>query len=543
MKTSPRIITWSAVSSKRQAEDDKYSIDDQRRMGREVVEKFNGTLIDELIVPGFSRDYRTLAEVITATDDNEVDAFRRLAAHIRRRSFDLFVCLDADRFGRKASLVLEIIDIVTRDCDAEIYTMFDNFTMDGTTGLTVGLMKAYKSQMDMERLKEGRKKGLVKRTQQGKANSSSMPLFHRRIRDDSGKEIAIVVNEDMRNLWTDLATVILRGVGWRRVETVLFNEFGHGKNGQPYLPETMRAYVLNPNFWGHSALYYYKKNNVSHISVGPWMWDETVSPPSPIIIYHNLKPAVYGGEWAELGERIKAELWRRHGIKGKGTSENTFRFHGLLVCDQCGYTLARVRTNVNGYEYLRCETVWRQRADRNARCTMTKHIRAEVVQAYFHEQLQAYINNASVDFFDTKSNIATLENRIEAEQQNIKRLHVRLETMITELTDAPEAARDIYRRRIAEVSEEIERSKGNVQAWNRETMADAELKKAQERIAAELKENGADWLWTQSGTVIHQFLAVALGNRQVVVRDGEIVGTTPITRRGFKAVRKKFFIV
>ncbi len=46
--------------------------------------------------------------------------------------------------------------------------------------------------------------------------------------------------------------------------------------------------------------------------------------------------------WAgELAKQIKAELRRCHGsIRGRATGANTYKFTGLLVCEECGRKLS-----------------------------------------------------------------------------------------------------------------------------------------------------------------------------------------------------------
>lgn len=541
MSDAPRVLTWAAVSSKVQAHDDKFSIPDQIRMNREVVKRLNGVLVDELVVPGFSRNYRTLAHVIAATDDSETDAFRKLHRYIEQRAFDVFVCLDADRFGRKASLVLEVIDTITEDCGADIVTTFDNMTMDDESALTVGLLKAYKAQMDMKRLIAARKKGMARRAAQGKTVSSTVPLFHRRVRGDNGKEIGLEVNEDLRPLWTDLATVLLRRVAWQDVERVLFDEFGHGRvvDGvkQPYPVEAFRSLVLNPGFWGHSGLYYFKKADQSTQFRGPWCWDPAVEPPPPMIIHHHKKPAVYGGPWAELGEQVKRELWRRYRLGGKGMPQNTYRFHGLAVCDECGYTLVKVVNN-RRWVYLRCDTRWKP-SRRQVTCAQSTHIRAEVVQAYFDDQLRAEVAGLPSDLFDVRADAATLARRIATEERQLKTLKRQLDTATAELVRARKAARDSFQRQIDRLADDIERIEDRLAQWRSDLQTSDRVRRGQEDVIALLKRHGVDWLWEQPDGFIHQVLSTALGDRQIVVRDGEITGTAPIHDKRFKTRRRK----
>lgn len=533
------VILWAAVSSKAQ---DRYSVDDQLRFEREWCLKHNANIVDELIVRGFSRDYWTLADVVqAASDDLDMAAFARLQEHIRRRDFTLFLCFDADRFGRTTSLVHEVLGRVTRDCQARVLTLFDNTLIDSDNASMIGTIKAFKAQQDIDKFKEYHETGFDNRARDGKSVSPGIPLFLKRVRDDKGKEIGLAVNEDLRPLWTDLATLLLRGVSWNSIEAVLFSEFGHGRNGKAYRAGYMHDLVLHHQFWGHSAVNYRFKGDRSVQGIEPWIWDETVPAPPPITIYHNRIPAVYSGEWAELGEEVKAELWRRYKLRGKATPEFTFRYHGLLVCDECGYTLTKAKHRDGYNAYMRCSTKYdtRYRA-RGIVCEQRGVISGEDIQAYFNAQLQRELEGDNSDLFDATRNTDVISRRIALEQKALQRLTDKGDALISELTEAPEKMRPAFRRQIEITSEEIERVKANLHALQREaTVTDQTLARRQYHIA-KLRENGGlRWLWEQPDQVIHQFLAGALGNNQLVVRDRQITGVIPMQNQTLLKRRRK----
>lgn len=522
------VLIWAAVSSKAQ---DKYSIEDQLRMSREWCARTGALIIDELVVRGFSRDYWTLADVVAAAaDDPDMTAFARLQDHIKRRSFTLFLCLDADRFGRTTSLVHEVIGRITRDCGAQIYTMLDGMWINAENATMVGTMKAFKAQTDIDKLREYRRVGMLNRAQNGKSTSGIMPMFHKRIRDNSGKEIGVVVNEDLRSLWTDLVEVVLRGVQWHRVEQVLFEEFHHARtNGTPYIPLTMRQNILHPAFWGHAALNYrFYQGRYVH-TTEPWVWDETVDPPPEVTIFRNRLPAVYGGQWKELGEQLKGELWRRYGLRGKAASYGTFRFSGLLICAECRFTLQKVNTGNEARVYMRCQTQWVKRRD-GTRCTQTQVVRVEYIQAWFHSRLEARIAKQATTLFEELDHSEDIERQLNDATKQHERLQQRAGALIIELADAPDNVREVYRRKIAETSSEIERLDSSIRALRDRLGSTLEARTAQESGIKLLREHGVAWLWDQPSTFIHQFLSSILGEKRLEARDGKIVGFTTVRR-------------
>lgn len=535
---NPRVLTWSAVSSKKQAADDKFSIPDQIAMGRAVCARLGGTLVDELVVGGFSRDYRTLAKVVAATDDNDMDAFRKLHHYIETKAFDVFVCLDADRFGRKASLLLEIIDLITNEMKADLITYIDNVTMDDENSLTVGLLKAYKAQMDVRRMTENYRKGMNVRAGDGRSTSSTLPPYHLRVRDDKGKEIKIIVNEDMRQVWTDVAALILERVGWDMMEQELFDRFGHGKNGGRYPTGTLYSWVLNPGFWGHTGRNWKKHGNRFTKRGGPWIWDSTLPAPDDVQMHRDVKPAVYSGEWTELGERVKAELLRRYRRAGKASVRNTFRYHGLLVCEECGYTMNKANGKLPHQVYVGCQTKSRQDS-RPVNCTQTRYIRADEVQDYCDRQLKREVAGEPNDLFEVQHSAASIEKQIAGTQRSRDKNTNRVQSLVQELADAPSSVRDVYRQQIAAYSLDIERDDARLVQLQRALGGQRHLQSDQARVIADLRERGVDWLWQQPDGVIHQYLSAALGDSQLVVKDGEIIGTAPARPKVVTLRRKR----
>lgn len=534
------VLLWAAVSTKIQ---DKYSVEDQLRLGREWVAKQRATVVEELVVRGFSRDYWTLADVVAAAaHDPDMEAFAKLQAHIRKKSFTVFLCFDADRFGRTASLVQEIIGRITRDCNARIYTLFDNVWMDAESGLMIGTMKGFKAQQDLSKLKDYRVTGMDNRARDGKSTAMIVPVFQKRIRNADGRETGVAINEDMRPLFTDIATVILRGTPWGSTEKILFEEFGHGRGSRPLGFDSVRRMVLSFAFWGHAAINYRKKGSKKIHANGPWLWDEHIPPPSPIIVYRNRFPAVYSGDWLEVGEQVKAELWRRYNLSGSGRPMNTFRFHGLIVCDECGYTMNKFtnRNDGRGQTYVRCESRFGSK-HRNlpSVCSQSKHVRVEVIQAYFSEKIQERLDGLESDLFDDPNNADLLNRSIEDLDQKVTKLRKRNGVFADEIADAKdEEGRRTFRGKMSDNSAEIDRLLISLDELHRKLSVYQETHQAQDRFFEQVEKNGLPWLWDQSDTFIHQGLSAALGQKQLVVRDGIIIGDSPAVAPQIKIQRK-----
>lgn len=536
MTNPPRVLTWNAVSTKLQDAEDKFSIDYQLKLNRAVAERLGGVLVEDLIVRGFSREYWTLADVVAATDDTEVDAFRKLWRHIQARDFDYFVCFEADRFGRTPSLVHEVIGRITRDVGADIITTFDNVTMNERNAVMIGSIKAISARQGIEKLVEWHDQGMDKRARDGRSTSGSMPLFHVRLRDAKGKEYAVGVNEELRSLWTNLADVILERVAWEQMETVLFERHGYGNNGAPFNRMYFRGLVMNPSFWGNTAKRKRRKRDRRPRLHGPWRWDSSVPPPKGVTVYYGARPAIYSGVYAELGERVKQELWRRHNMEGSASPTATFRFHGLVVCSECGYTLSKFYDDRSGHTYLRCGTRWRKGAKRL--CTKANYVRADEVQAYLHEQIENRLAGRESAVFDPINSTVLIERRLADEQARLDKNESRLRSLIVELQDAPDTARAYMRQQMGIVSEDIDRARASVVTFNGDIHSRRSANQSQEWGFLQLREHGVDWLWQQQDGLIHQILTAILVDTQVVAQEGELIGVWPSDNKALLTWRK-----
>lgn len=523
-----RVISWAAVSTRIQ---DKYSIEDQLKLEREWIAKHGAKHVDELVVRGFSRDYWTLSDVVTAAKrDPDMEAFAKLQEHIRKRSFTVFLCFDADRFGRTQSLVHEVIGRITRDCDALIYTLFDGVWMDAESAPTIGTFKAYKAQNDIDRLRGYRATGMLNRAREGKSTTSHIPIFQKRIRDELGKEVALVINEDLRPLWTDLATLILQGVPWSVIEKELFEEFGHGNNGRPYFPDQLRRAVISPAWWGHSAIHFRGIRGESVVTSDPWIWDETIDPPPHVTIFRNCLPPVYGGKWQELGEQVKAELWRRYSLRGKARPAETFRFHGLLVCDECGYRLTASRGDRRYNKvYVRCPTAYDKRWQirRDMFCSQHNSITDSEIEAFLTTHIRNKTANLPTWVFDDEGRDRNTK-QLDQEKHRLKRLNEKLDALVDELTSTHEKARPTFRKKIEATSAEITLVEKIIHELESDLTSALEAQNGKMEAFHTVKENGGtDWLWRQGGTLIHQLIHAMLGGMVLVVRDGKIKGAVP----------------
>jgi hypothetical protein len=161
-----RWVTWEAVSSLPQAK--KISLDEQHRVNLEHMTRHDGVLIERLVVPGQSRS-------ITLFEDacRQIAAYKRLYELIQARAFDVLVYLDRSRLGRKASLIMAVVElcqdagIVCYETDSPPASLDASATHDGQI---IGAIKSVGAQAEVERLVERHRKGMI-----GRVNAGKMP--------------------------------------------------------------------------------------------------------------------------------------------------------------------------------------------------------------------------------------------------------------------------------------------------------------------------------------------------------------------------------
>lgn len=114
--TSPlRVAVWCAVSSKPQAAQDKTSLKDQERAGRDFAAGISALVVRVYVVPGHSRDLVLWSEAEAA-----MPAYAQLRQDCQSHAFDVLFAIDADRLGRDPALSTQVYSLVER-AGAEVY--------------------------------------------------------------------------------------------------------------------------------------------------------------------------------------------------------------------------------------------------------------------------------------------------------------------------------------------------------------------------------------------------------------------------------------
>lgn len=160
---SLRFVSWAAVSSLPQAK--LISIDDQLQTNREHIARHDGTLVEELVVPGESRSIILFEEAART-----IAAYARLKELIDARAFDVLIYLDRSRLGRKASLSMAVIELCH---DAHIATYeTENPPTEIRPGgsyddMLLGAIKSVGAQREVQKFVERHRVGMLGRAKRG----------------------------------------------------------------------------------------------------------------------------------------------------------------------------------------------------------------------------------------------------------------------------------------------------------------------------------------------------------------------------------------
>ena len=116
-----RVGIWAAVSSKRQAEDDKVSLEDQEKAGTAWAEGLGAEIARVYTVPGHTRDIWNWSEA-----ESEMPAYRQLREDAQAGRLDALWAYDMDRLGRDPALGQQVISLVEKSdapnlARAEVY--------------------------------------------------------------------------------------------------------------------------------------------------------------------------------------------------------------------------------------------------------------------------------------------------------------------------------------------------------------------------------------------------------------------------------------
>jgi hypothetical protein len=412
---------------------------------------------------------------------------------------------------------------ITKKLNLQIYSANDG-PIDAQNARMWISMAGYKSASEIDRLKEKRRIGMPARAREGKALARKSTHLYRVIYE-GGKEVGIAIDRSKQTLWNDLATLILEGVSWNRLETELFTRFGHVNpaTGRQYSNRTFYDLVHTPQFWGHSAWNYRSKRHKNRTKTGFWIFDQSEPAPAGVQMYYYTHEAVYSGE---LAEKIKAELRRRRLIvKGKINPERTHKFSGLLVCNECNYNLSWTGSQ-SGYQGYRCMSHFYFIYPHRTLCSERKSISVVRIQEWLDARLRQMLAVQDLtplsESRETES--ALLGENIDDLRKEIAKLERLARNLVLGQAAAHEGLQSTYDEQLNSLGERLMLKKSNLKDMERSQAESREMNNAQQFALKELLEISLDNFWKLEEREINQMLHRLLGNIRSSVKNGQIIG-------------------
>lgn len=515
-----RAILGCAVSSPEQAQDEKQSLETQERLLREVAAREGWDVVDVLIIPGFSRRYYNFPEFMEASLREGHDAPSRLWQHWMRRDFDVLAWRYGNRFAREQSIFGEIV-ARTIDQGALMYTLQDGWIDKSNYRMFIA-MGGYAAATEVDKLVAGRIEGMKRRAERGLRTGPSVVVSHLPVFDEKGKETGVRVDESKRQLWDDVATLLLEGVSWSTFEAELYNRFGHTRqDGRPYPTRAFYVLLHLPVFWGHTAWNYRPSGQTKITRQSFWPLEEGHEVPDGVTVYYNTHDPVYTGEQAEA---VKAELKRRRDfMKGHASPRHTKPFTGLLVCEECGFLLSYYGYSKRNYEAYRCISHYFNplHYPERAKCSQRGQLSLKVIQEWIEDWLRPALQTRRAE---TLFRVQSTQARIEQLQSEVQDADKHLRNLVNRWADAEGRAAAVLGEEVRRAEAHLEHLEQLLAAERAREHERAKVESQQQRALEQIAEMGLAAFWKQDRRIIHQQLVNLFGEWRMVVADKEILG-------------------
>jgi hypothetical protein len=497
-------------------------MEQQERDALAFADQRGWDVIDVIRIPGYSRSFYTLAELVEAASRDGEYGPARLQAHIFDRDFDVLWSRSTNRFGREQSINAEVIGKIVRECNAVIYSQRDGF-IDAKNYRAFIAITGFRDASEIDELVHKRNIGIDNLARRGMPVSGNPPVSHRVIRSpQTGKAIRLEVKAELLPMWRDVANLLFEGVSYDRLEYELYTRWGYSdEGGEPYKHLRIYRTLMNPVFWGNNVIR--RQNKGSRYVYGVWAFDSTVPAPAQVELFWNTHEPVYKGQ---LMEEVQAELHRRTTLRnGSESRGGTRRFSGIVICDDCEYRFVyhATRTTKQMHYYLRCNNRMRLTPAFGRRdCANEGYLKEPQVQKWLHKRLTEWLTSGQVEFRMKPSTSSGAE--IAGLREARARLERRYNGLMIELADADPDMRPDFRRQARIAKDELSRVVQQLEELEAKTQREERQTQGQRSVIDEIRTIGLERFWSQDDITINRLLKRLLGGVKLVARDSKIIG-------------------
>ena len=520
-----RLLILCSVSTPEQAKDDKVSMEQQEADALAFAESRNWDVVDTIRIPGYSRSFYTLAELVDAANRDGEYGPAKLQSHIHDHDFDVMWARSTNRFGREQSINAEVIGKIVRECGAVIYSQRDGF-IDAKNYRAYIAITGFRDASEVDELVQKRAIGIDNRARRGMPISGNPPLSHRLVRDPvTGKGVRLEVREELRPLWRDVAALLFENVSYEQLELELYSRWGYRtESGLPYRHLRIYRTLMNPVFWGNNVIR--RQNKGSRYIYGIWAFDPAIPAPPQVDLFWNTHDAVYAGD---LAADVQAELRRRTELhNGSESRGGTRRFSGLVICADCDFRFVYHATRATSgklHYYLRCNNRRRllppEFGGRN--CENLAYIKEATAQRWMHNRLEEWIASGAVTY-QPRPATDDSARQIAALKEARSRLDKRYNGLMMELADADEDMRADFRRQARATKDELIRVGEQLAGFEAQALREHRQSQSQVSVLREIREMGLPAFWGQDDLMINRMLKRLLDTVKLVAKDGEVVG-------------------
>lgn len=503
-----RVILWVAVSSRRQATEDKMSLVTQEADQRAIAERNGWQIVDILRVPGHTRKAKDINKLAAAMLKKGIDAYAKLIQYFESMSFDVLVVRDGSRFARTQALHSFVTETTIEDVGARIYSLADGW-VDGSNMRMWIAMSGFASASEIDNLKKRHKFGMIGLLESGKPVSSLDTLTHRKVRDKNGKAYTYAIREDTALAWQVIIDAFLDGQSYNAIARTLHENAIPPVYGDAWYPKMIGNALLNPITWGHIARYYHRR-------YGIWSFDVAAELPHGVLIKRDTHPPRWTGE---LAIQIQNELRRRNeSARGRAWPQSVDAFSGLIYCGCCGKRMTH--RNFNNWEAYTCPTRYNTRTRTYAPpCSCEKKsITVDVLQPFISGYLEYLLTerpNIHVNKIVPADSVALYETELAEVGAKLGGLYVQRSTVPVDSVEYLVAEIIPLEARVTVLKTAIAR-------LQHETALTRQQAAAKKTALAALRKTTVDGLWKLAPHRINQILHAVFAGTRVYIVNGEI---------------------
>lgn len=428
-----RFVSWAAVSSLPQAK--KISLEDQLKTNQEHVARWDGMLVEELVVPGESRNI-----VLFEDAARKMDAYARLRELIDRRAFDVFIYFDRSRLGRQAALIMAVTGLCHEAGIVTYATESPPTALDPPGhhfhNSVVGAIESVMAQEEVSKIQHRHEMGMMQRVRNGEF-PNHIPhgwLVHYEAHD--GKPVQILeVDEQFKEALLCILDLFLH-------KSYSVREIGRHLKDKGFPPPKRGE-------WTRSA--------VQSILRGIWRYAgynelNRRSKKRDYIREKSKWPALIPEEDARA---VIAEMNRRYGTKR--SAYRSHRFSGLVWCQRCQAKM------IAHYGHYRLRSSGEKVRSEAYQCLdlegQAKHPKNTISNRFIEQFLRAAFTQLQDKDF-RRSLLTPNQSRVSAIEAQIHKAQMRLTDNDNALQRADDAfvmgsmTPERYQRQVAKLSEQ-----------------------------------------------------------------------------------------